>query len=231
MNTLATKTPSAVAGAASPSGKNFNRRAFFAGGAATVLLIAAGIIVFGSLAAYVAFNGLPVGGGEETGDSVAVEAAGTGAPAGAAATLGAAPGAVAATAAAATAIAPVPAAGGDTPGTTAPPTDGTDPPGATPPGTTPTDTDPTPVPGGAGTGPGDGSADPVGGTVQGVENAAGGAGLDLPLSETIGPITGPADDAAQGTLEEVGGAVGQPDLGQQVGGAIDGLSNQLLPQD
>src|SRR5215207_4558521 len=62
MNTIATKQPSA--GTTPRRGKNFNLRAFFAGGAATVALIAAGVIVFGSLAAYVAFNGLPVGGGD-----------------------------------------------------------------------------------------------------------------------------------------------------------------------
>ncbi len=103
MDTVAGKQPS--------SSTNFNLRAYIAGGAATVALIAAGVIVFGSLAAYVAFNGLPVGGGDHAGSSVAVQAnasAGAGAPANAAATFAATPAAVAATAAAATAVAPAP---------------------------------------------------------------------------------------------------------------------------
>ena len=87
-------------------------------------LIAAGVIVFGSLAAYVAFNGLPVDGGDDGSGSVAVESSAANASAPANAGLGAAPGAVAATPAAATAIAPPPgtapdvtAANGAAPGT------------------------------------------------------------------------------------------------------------------
>ena len=55
--------------------KNFNLRALFAGSAASASLIAAGVIVFGSLAAYVAFNALPIGdgGGDAQADRIAVQ--------------------------------------------------------------------------------------------------------------------------------------------------------------
>ncbi len=44
--------------------RNFNLRAYLAGTAATVALIGAVVIAFGSLGAYVAFNGLPIGGSD-----------------------------------------------------------------------------------------------------------------------------------------------------------------------
>ena len=53
--------------------RNFNLRAYLAGGGATVALIAAAVLVFASLGAYVAFEGLPVGGGEDGGGQIAVE--------------------------------------------------------------------------------------------------------------------------------------------------------------
>jgi hypothetical protein len=224
MNTIASKQPSAVASSA-PRGKNFNLRAYFAGGAATVALIAAGVIIFGSLAAYVAFNGLPVGGGEETSDSVAVQAA-AGAPANAAAALAAAPGAVAAAAAAPTAIAPA-ATGIGAPGTGGTGDDTT-------PGTTPTDPG-TPPSGGPTTttgsvsGGGDAIASgPVGGAVDTVDGAASGAGVDVPLSETAGPAAAQVDQTVQDTLDQVGGAVNQPELGQDVGHTVDGATGGLL---
>jgi hypothetical protein len=54
-------------------GRNFNLRAYLAGGGATVALIAAAVLVFASLGAYVAFEGLPVGNGEDDAAQVAVE--------------------------------------------------------------------------------------------------------------------------------------------------------------
>ncbi|MDX6581978.1 MAG: hypothetical protein QOI10_1162 [Solirubrobacterales bacterium] len=231
MNTIATEQQSAVVDRAPRRGKNFNLRAYLAGGVTTAALIAAGIVLFGSLAAYVAFNGLPVGGGNEATDSVAVQTgAAAAAPASAAATLAAAPGAVAASAAAGTAIAPAPGAGPNqgSPG----PGGGTPPTGNTPPGTTTPGTPTTPTPG-TGTAPGTGtgggsSTGPVGNAVQGLQNTAAGAGVDLPLTDTTAPITGPVDDTAQGTLDQAGGAVGNPQLGQQVGGAVTGVTNQVL---
>jgi hypothetical protein len=47
--------------------RNFNLRAYVAGTAATAALLGAVVLVFGSLGAYVAFNGLPIGGGTDTG--------------------------------------------------------------------------------------------------------------------------------------------------------------------
>ena len=84
--------------------RRLDLRAFAAGGTVTAALIAAAVIVFGSLAAYVAFKGAPVGSDAPPADSVTV-----GAPKAAAATLGRAPRVVAATPAAPTAIAPAPA--------------------------------------------------------------------------------------------------------------------------
>ena len=84
--------------------RKLNLRAFLAGGTATAALIAAAVVVFGSLAAYVAFDGAPVRSDDPPAASVTV-----GAPQAAAATLGRAPRVVAATPAAPTAIAPAPA--------------------------------------------------------------------------------------------------------------------------
>lgn len=53
--------------------RNFNLRAYLAGGGATVALIAGAVLVFASLGAYVAFEGLPVGGGDDDGGQIAVE--------------------------------------------------------------------------------------------------------------------------------------------------------------
>src|SRR4051794_33976101 len=71
-------------------------RAYLVGTGATGALIAAAVIVFLSLATYVAFNGMPFAGeGGNSGNSyIGVQAAGT--PTSAAAALRAAPGAVAA---------------------------------------------------------------------------------------------------------------------------------------
>ena len=52
---------STLSGTGAGGRNHFNLRAYLAGGTATTALIAAAILVFGSLAAYVAFNGLPVG--------------------------------------------------------------------------------------------------------------------------------------------------------------------------
>jgi hypothetical protein len=52
--------------------RRFDLRAYFAGGAATTGLVAAAVVVFGSLAAYVAFEGLPVGDESEAAGRVVV---------------------------------------------------------------------------------------------------------------------------------------------------------------
>jgi hypothetical protein len=242
----------------------FNLRAYLAGGTATSALIAAAILVFGSLAAYVAFNGLPIAGGSEGAAEQLVDA-GTGttdAPetAAAAAATAAAPGAVAATAAAPTAI-PLPftpagpgvTGASDTPvseGTgTAPATTpsvpgtpaGTVPIAPTAPATgtapattpsvpgTPADTVPiAPTAPATGAAPGTTTGGPVANAVDNVEETTDHV-ADLPLGETTEGVTGPVDEAVGGALNEVGGAVGQPDLGDQVGGAVDDVTGTVLP--
>lgn len=226
MQTIASEQPRASA-RPQPAGKNFNLRAFFAGGTATVALVAAGVIVFGSLAAYVAFNGLPVDGGDDGSGSVAVESSAANASAPANAGLGAAPGAVAATPAAATAIAPPPgtapdgtAANGAAPGTAPGATGATTPTETAPAGTTPAGSAPGTTATGADTST---SSGPVGSAVHGAENVASGVGVDPPLSETTQGITGPVDQGVQDTLDGVGSVVGNPDLGQPVDNVTDGL--------
>lgn len=237
MGTIATEHPRATTRRPLATGKNFNLRALFAGGAATLALIGAGIVVFGSLAAYVAFNGLPVGGGDNASGSVAVEASSApaaSAPARAAAALAAAPGAVAAVPAAATAIAPAPgsAAAADATAGTAPAgtvtpgeTTTTTPTGTTAPGTTPTSTTPTAPAGSTDSGS---SSGPVGSAVQGLQDTVSGAGVDLPLSETTQGLTDQVDQTVTGTLDGVGGVIGDPNLGQQVGGTLNDVTGNLL---
>lgn len=57
--------------------RNFNLRAYLAGTAATAALIGAVVLAFASLGAYVAFNGLPIGGSDvdASASSVAVDRA------------------------------------------------------------------------------------------------------------------------------------------------------------
>jgi hypothetical protein len=215
----------------------FNLRAYLAGGTATSALIAAAILVFGSLAAYVAFNGLPIAGGSE-GAAEQVVDAGTGstdAPetAAAAAATAAAPAAVAATAAAPTAIPlpPTPAGSGVTGASDTPVTEGTGTaPAATPsvPGT-PADTVPiAPSAPATGAAPGTTTSGPVGDAVDDVGETTDHV-ADLPLGEATEGVTGPVDEAVGGALNEVGGAVGQPDLGDQVGDAVDDVTGTVLP--
>jgi hypothetical protein len=52
--------------------RNFNLRAYLAGTAATAALLGAVVITFASLGAYVAFNGLPIGGGDSAAQPTSV---------------------------------------------------------------------------------------------------------------------------------------------------------------
>jgi hypothetical protein len=191
------------------SAKNFNLRAYVAGGAATVALIAAGVFVFGSLAAYVAFNGLPVGGGGDSGPSVAVQAAdgSIGAPASASGTLDAAAGAVAAAPAARTAVAPAPgatdtASGSGSSATQTTAGGGTDtspaPTGTTAPDTSGTPPTSSPTPASSTSPSAAGDSGPAGSAVQQVEDIAGGAGVDLPLTDATDSVTAPVDQTLEG---------------------------------
>ena len=203
------------------SATRVNLRSYLAGGTATTALIAGAVIIFVSLAAYVAFNGLPTAGGPDSDDTVLVGPSGSGAPAAAASALAAAPGAVAATPAAPTPVAPPPIV---TAGVSVPP------PGISPlvapppegPSVTPPGEGPAPAPGTSG---GDGA---LGGTVDGLESTADDLGLDLPLQETTDPITGPLDETLNETLNEAGGLLGQPGLGDDVDSGLNSVTQGLL---
>jgi hypothetical protein len=205
-------------------------RAYLAGTGATGALIAGAVVVFLSLATYVAFNGIPFGGnGSNSGTSVVgVQTNGT--PAGAAAALGAAPGAVAA--------APVPGApvgaggaglvalggGAGAPGSGGGflPGGGPGPSGSTPPGTTPPGGGPGPEPA-----PGPcttcGSPGIVGNTINQVGNAT---GTDVP--GPVGHVAGTVDDAVTGTVNDVGGKVGRPGLGDTVNDKVNGTVDDVV---
>jgi hypothetical protein len=212
------KQMSAIAETPSGTASNsVNTRAFLAGGGATTALIAAAVIAFLSVAALVAFNGLPIGGDDADAGSVQVgevPATGANAPELAAAALGDALGAVAATPAASTAVDPTQIPGfagsGGAPAV----------PGA--PGTVPGGSGAPRVPGTGSTG-----SEVLGGTVGGVDNTAGNLGLDLPLNDATNGLTGPLDQTLNDTLNNVGGAAGNPNLGNQVGGAVNNVTNGL----
>jgi hypothetical protein len=184
MTSIAETKPSAGLSASdrAPS-RNFNLRAFLAGAGATTALIAGAIVVFASLATYVAFNGLPIGSGNENASQLTVGASDVTVSPQAARVLGGAAGAVAATAAAPTATAPAPGATTQGGGPADPGGPGTTP-GDLPPSGTPTaptgpvSTVPTPTPGA-------GSGGPVGGAVDSVDNATG-----LGLGPAADPVTG-----------------------------------------
>ena len=209
------------------SSRNFNLRAYIAGGAATTSLIAGAVLVFASLATYVAFNGFPVGGGGDSASRVTVAAQGSTAPEAAAAALGRAPGAVAATAATASATAPASAGadaqgggGGATtaPGTTVPSTPGApgDDPAAPGTPTTPVDTATTPTAGASGGG--GQNTGPVGGAVDDVSGAT-----NVPLGEAAG-------GAVQQVDEILGGVSGAGQhSGGGLGGAVQGATGLVSP--
>jgi hypothetical protein len=188
-----------------------NVRAFLAGGGASTALIAATVVAFIAIGAYVGFNGLPFGGGGE--DQAAVEiAAPSGAPGAAAAALARTPRAVAARPAAATAVA---APGGPgAPGAQVEP--------ETTPGVAPGGGTVTTSPGGTT------QTGVLGGAVNDLENTAGDLGLDLPLNEGTGPLTGQLDNTTNDTLNGVGGAIGSPNLGDQATGDVNGVTGNLV---
>ncbi len=224
---------STIASTQPPARRRFNLRAFLAGGTATAALIAAAVIVFGSLAAYVAFDGAPVRGDDPPTDTVTV-----GAPHAAAATLGRAPRVVAATPAAPTAIAPAPAptpapaaaaAAGVVagtpgaelaPGTTivAPGTDPAVPSTTESPVAPTTPTAPAPVESDTSTGTGSSGSGTLGGAVDQIDQVTGGG---LGLGEATDSVTGPLDntvDQVNDTLNNVA-----PGLGDQVNDTLDGV--------
>jgi len=208
-------------------------RAYLAGTGATGALIAGAVIVFLSLATFVAFNGIPFGGnGDSSGNSyLGVRAGGT--PAAAAAALGAAPGAVAAVPVRGAPIGAGltgPGAGGaggaggfnagssigsgdgGSGGTL--PGDGTTPPGDDPGGVPCSTCDPVPDP----------SPGIVGNTIDQVDNTA---GTNL-SGGPVGDVADTVDDTVTGTGNKVGGAVGQDDLGDKVTGTVNDTVNDVV---
>lgn len=201
-----------------------NLRAYLAGTGATGALIAAAVLAFLTVGAIVAFNGFPLGGNDAEGSVSLADQPGGIAPESAAAALGAAaPGAVARTPAGGTVLAAVlpggAGAGAGSNGGTAPGAPGG--PGAgtgtgTGGGTIPT------APGG-GTGGGT-----VGGLVDDVDQTTAGLGLDVPLNDTVGPVADQVDHTVNDTLNNVGGIVGQPHLGDNVNNGLHGVTDHVL---
>lgn len=195
-----------------------HRGAYLAGTGATGALIAGAVVVFLSLAAFLAFKGFPFGGSGGDEGNVYV-GANAGAPEAAAAALAAAPGAVAAAPLPGTAAGAGAGAGGagadgagggpDRPGGTS---------GTSETGTQPTTDNPvtptTPDPGA------------ITGTVQNLDQAAG-----TDLSGTTSGLTEPLDDALNDTLNGLGGAVGNDHLGDDLSGQVDQTTGNLLPGD
>jgi hypothetical protein len=198
--------------------KSPNARAFAAGTGVTAALITAAILAFASVAAYVAFEGVPFGSGNSADSTVSLET--SGAPEVAALAARQTADAVAADPADLTPAALAEIAAALPPGAI----DGPGGPGGPGPGNNPNTggTD------GGGPGPVD-PVDPVspgtlGGTVGAVDDAAGGLGLDLPLQDLTDPITQPADDIVGGTLNNAGNGLGAGNnLGDNVNGAVNGL--------
>jgi hypothetical protein len=210
--------------------RNGNAKAYLAGGGATAALIAAAVIVFLGVAAFVGFNGLPFGADDSADATVDLSAGVPEAAAAAASPTAAAvaddPAALSPAELAEIANSLPPGQAADIPGLGAFLPGGSDGGGG---GTIPTD------PGGGGVIPPvevPGLPEgPVGGAVDGVEDAAGGEGIDLPLGDATDPITGPIDDAVNDAVNGVGGALGNPNLGNQVNGAVNGVTNGLLGGD
>jgi hypothetical protein len=199
-------------------------RAYVVGVGATTALTAGALVAFLSLATFVAFKGLPLGGSSNDAGAAYLGANPTTAPTAAAAALGAAHAAVAKGPASGS-----PAAGsgpgggssvvggrsgggGNSPGGDLP-GGGSNPPGGSGGGGSPIPGVPLPP----------ASSGPVTHAVQGVDNAAG-----TNLSGPTSGATRAVDGAAGGGLNRVGGAVGHPHLGHRVGGAVSGVTDRVL---
>lgn len=197
-------------------------RAYVAGTGATSALVGGAIVVFLSLAAFLAFKGVPVGGSSEGGGSLYL-GSNAGAPEAAAAALAAAPGAVAA--------APLPGAPvGFVPVTGVPPPGDGNPPGGhlavIRAGDLPPECPPELPQCGGGGNPDAKRA--TTGTVKNVDETTGEVGLDTNLSGMTRGMTRPLDDTLNRTLNGVGGMVGQPHLGDRLGQAANELGNRLI---
>lgn len=201
--------------------RNGNLRTYLAGTGATGALIAGAIVAFLSVGAIVAFDGFPLGGDDAEGSLSLAEQPGGEAPEAAAAALAATPGAVADSPAGGTVIAailpggiaigpggPIGPGGNTTTGT----------------GTGGGDNPNTP------TTPGTPGGGPVSGLVEDVDETT--SGLGLPgLGPATKPLTDAVDNTVGNTLNQVGGALGQPNLGDDVNNTVRGLTNGLLGRE
>jgi len=194
-----------------------NVRAYLAGGGATVALVAASVVIFVGVAAFVGFNGLPFGADDPADGTVTLA---SGAPQAAATAAAPTAGAVAAEPAT-----PSPAAAGEISA-------------ALPPGATSADPGPDggiapidPVnPPGPGPGPGapTQTSGVLGNTVGALDNTTGNLGVDLGLGDLTGGLTGPIDKTLNDTLNGVGGLLGDRTLGNRTNKALNDTANSLL---
>lgn len=190
--------------------------AYLVGIGATAALTAGALVVFLSLATFVAFNGLPFGGSSDDVGSAYLDPSPSVAPASAATALGAAPGAVANAAAgssgagrAGSATAAESGSGGSGSGGA---------PSGDPAGKAPTES-------GASTSPGQvavplpSTSGPVTDVVQSVDNAAG-----TNLSGSVGG----AAAAVDGVANQAARSAGRAGLGGRAGGAVNGVRDRIL---
>jgi hypothetical protein len=188
--------------------------AYVAGVGATTALIAGALVVFLSLATFVAFRGLPLGGsGDDAGAAyLGSNGSGVGGPEAAAAALGATPGAVADPARGARAGVAGSSSTGSGDRGRASTGSRDDPGGGTPRG--PIRTDPgTPA-----------SPGPARSAVGYLNETTSPLGVTVPVDPGT---SGAVDGAGRRTLNRAGRGVGQRGLGDRVSGAASGLVNGL----
>jgi hypothetical protein len=192
--------------------------AYLVGIGATAALTAGALVVFLSLATFVAFNGLPFGGSSDDVGSAYLDPSPSVAPASAATALGAAPGAVANAAAgssgagrAGSATAAESGSGGSGSGGA---------PSGDPAGKAPTEPEPA-----ASTSPGQvavplpSTSGPVTNVVQSVDNAAG---------TNLSGAGGGAAGAVEGAANQAARSAGRTGLGGRAGGAVSGVRDRVL---
>lgn len=207
--------------------RSANARAFAAGTGVTAALIAAAILAFVSVAAFVAFDGMPFGSGDTPETVVTV----SGAPKAAALSAGSTAEVVVAAPAAPSAEALAEIVAALPPSLAAGPGPGANLGGASTRSTGPGTPGATNTPGsGGGTDApvdvfGESTPGPVQGAVGAVDDVTGGLGLELRLGEATNGLTKGIDNAVGGTLNDVGNGLGAGNLGDKTSDAIGGVTN------
>ena len=189
-----------------------DKRAYLAGGGATAALVAAAVIVFLGIAAFVGFDGLPFGSDDavDTTVNLTSDAPQAAAAAGPTADSVAATPATPDAAATAEIIAALP------PGVLATLTTGSGTADGPGPGPGPGPLPEAPTPG------------TLGNLVSGLDNTTSGLGLNLGLSDLTDDLTKPLDNSLNNTVNGIGGALGSPKLGENVNKTANGLTDRLL---